>query len=331
MAKPFRAFVLDLTDGRLSSSIQELTEDALPEGDVTVAIDYSDLNYKDGMILKGLGKLVRRYPHVPGVDFAGTVERSAHPGFREGDKVVLTGWRVGETWWGGYAQKARVKGDWLIPLPEGFDSRAAMSMGTAGFTAALAVMALEEHGVTPDQGDILVTGAAGGVGSVAVALASRRGFTVVASTGRQETRPYLSELGAGRFIDRTELSEGPIRPLDSEIWAGCIDTVGSTTLGKALSQLRYHGVAAACGLAGGPDLPASVVPFLLRGVRLIGIDSVLCPLDRRRDAWSRLVEDLPREAIERMTTVEPLSALPDLAERILKGQTRGRVVIDVNA
>ena len=331
MSETFRAVVLEERDGKVAASIQEISEAQLPDGDVTVAIDYSDLNYKDGLVLKGLGRLVRTYPHVPGIDFAGRVEASAHPDYAPGDRVVLTGWRVGEIHWGGFAQKARVKGDWLVPLPEGFDSHAAMAIGTAGFTAALALIALEDQGVTPDGGDLLVTGAAGGVGSVAVALAAKAGFRVVASTGRAATHDYLRALGAAEIVDRRELSEGPVRPLDKERWAGAIDSVGSTTLAKLLSQMRYRGVVSACGLAGGADLPGSVMPFLLRGVRLIGIDSVMCPKPERLAAWERLARDLQATALERMTSVEPLAALPDLAERILRGDVQGRVVIDVNA
>ena len=330
MSETFRAVVLEERDGKVAASIQEINEAQLPDGDVTVAVDYSDLNYKDGLILKGLGRLVRTYPHVPGIDFAGRVEASAHPDYAPGDRVVLTGWRVGEVHWGGFAQKARVKGDWLVPLPEGFDSRTAMAIGTAGFTAALALIALEDQGVTPDSGDLLVTGAAGGVGSVAVALAAKAGFRVVASTGREATHDYLRALGAAEIVDRRELSEGPVRPLDKERWAGSIDSVGSTTLAKLLSQMRYRGVVSACGLAGGADLPGSVMPFLLRGARLIGIDSVMCPKAERLAAWERLARDLQSTALERMTSVEPLAALPDLAERILRGDVQGRVVIDVN-
>lgn len=333
MADRFKALVLEEgPDRKVSSSIRELSESDLPQGDVTVAVEYSDLNYKDGMILNGLGRLVRQYPHVPGVDFAGTVEASAHAMYQPGDKVVLTGWRVGETWWGGYAQKARVKGDWLVPLPAGLDTRHAMALGTAGLTAALALIALEEEGLTPQtEGELLVTGAAGGVGSVAVALAARAGYTVVAGTGRAETRRYLQSLGAAAFVERAVLSEGPIKPLETERWAGAIDSVGASTLARVIAQLRYRRAVAACGNAGGNDVPASVIPFLLRGVRVIGIDSVLCPIADRVAAWGRLARDLPQAVIDEMTTVHPLSDLPDLAGKILKGQTRGRVVIDVNA
>ena len=331
MAGTFKALMLNDSDGKITPSIQEVDEASLPDGDVTVAIDFSDLNFKDGMVIKGLGKLVRQYPHIPGIDFAGTVEQSAHADFKAGDKVILTGWRVGEVHWGGYAQKARVKGDWLVPLPPQFDTRLAMAMGTAGFTAGMAINTLIAQGATPDKGDLLVTGAAGGVGSVAVALGAKAGYRVVASSGRPETHDYLRELGASDIIDRKELSDGPVRPLDRERWAGVVENVGSTTLAKALSQMRYRGVVASCGLAAGPDLPATVVPFLLRGVRLIGIDSAECPMPERRASWERLARDLHTDLIERMTSVEPMSALPELADRILKGQVRGRVVIDVNS
>ncbi len=332
MAENFKALLLTEVEGKVSASITDVPTANLPDGDVTVAVEYSDLNYKDGMVVKGIGRLVRTYPHIPGIDFAGTVEESRHPDFKPGDKVVLTGWRVGEVWWGGYAQKARVKGDWLIQLPDGFDTRQAMAVGTAGFTAALALIALEREGLTPDaDGEVLVTGAAGGVGSVAVALAAQSGYRVAASTGREATHAYLKSLGAAEIVDRKELSEGPVRPLDRERWAGAIDAVGSTTLAKVLSQMKYRAAVSACGLAGGSDLPATVIPFLLRGVRLIGIDSVMCPVPERREAWARLARDLPREHLDSATSVAPLSELPELAGKILQGQVQGRVVIDVNA
>ena len=332
MAESFRALMLTEAEGKVSAAITAVPVADLPDGDVTVAVEYSDLNYKDGMVVNGIGRLVRAYPHIPGIDFAGTVEESRHPDFQPGDKVVLTGWRVGEVWWGGYAQKAKVKGDWLIQLPDGFDTRQAMAVGTAGFTAALALIALEEAGLTPEaDGELLVTGAAGGVGSVAVALAAQSGYRVAASTGREETHAYLKSLGAGEIVDRSELSEGPVKPLDRERWVGAIDAVGSTTLAKVLSQLKYGAAVSACGLAGGADLPGSVIPFLLRGVRLLGIDSVMCPIPRRREAWARLARDLPKEQLDAATSVAPLSDLPDLAGQILKGQVKGRVVIDVNA
>ncbi|NBB83142.1 MAG: acryloyl-CoA reductase [Alphaproteobacteria bacterium] len=332
MSETFRALVLEEGDPAPTATIKDLGETDLPAGEVTVAVEYSDLNYKDGMVIKGLGRLVRQYPHVPGIDFAGTVTASADDRFAPGDKVVLTGWRVGEVHWGGYAQRARVKADWLVPLPGGLDTRRAMAVGTAGLTAALALIALEEHGLTPEaEGDLLVTGAAGGLGSIAVALAAARGYRVVAATGRPETRDYLTSLGAQGFVDRTELSEGKLRPLDSERWVGCIDSVGSSTLAKVLSQLHYGRAAAACGLAGGADLPAMVVPFLLRGVSLLGIDSVMCPIPRREAAWARIAEDLPAATLDAVTEVVPLDAVTGLADEILAGRTRGRVVVDVNA
>jgi acrylyl-CoA reductase (NADPH) len=311
--------------------MEAVDEARLPLGEVTVAVECSTLNYKDGMILQGLGRLVRNYPHVPGVDFAGTVERSEAPEFKAGDPVILTGWRVGETQWGGYAEKARVPASYLVRRPEGISARQAMAIGTAGFTAMLAVIALEWHGLKPDAGDVLVTGAAGGVGSVAVALLSRLGHRVVASTGRPEQRDYLTQLGAADLIDRATLAAQPSRPLDAERWAGAIDAVGGTTLATILTQLKYRASVAACGLAGGSDLPATVIPFLLRGVNLLGIDSVMCPREQRVEAWQRLVRDLPLDRLDRMTEIVPLATLPGLAPKILGGATRGRIVIDVTA
>ena len=328
----FKGLVLRQADKTVTSAIETLTDADLPDGDVTVDVAYSDLNYKDGMVLNGLGRLVRTYPHVPGVDFSGTVAASAHSGFSPGDQVVLTGWRVGENRWGGYAQRARVPGDWLVPMPAGLDAKRAMAIGTAGFTAALALLKLERFGIAPGADNaLLVTGAAGGVGSVAVALAARRGFAVTASTGRAETHDYLRDLGASTLIDRNELSQGDVKLLDKERWLAAIDNVGGKTLAKVLSQMHYRGAVAACGLAGGNDLPATVVPFLLRGVSLLGIDSVLCPMDERREAWQMIVDDLPTDMIDRITTVVPLSDLPAVGKAILEGQTRGRVVVDVNA
>ena len=326
----FKALLLEEADGKVTSSLQDLDETRLPEGDVTVAVDYSTLNYKDGMVLNGIGRLVRSYPHVPGVDFAGTVAESANPDFTAGDKVVLTGWRVGEVHWGGYAQKARVKGDWLVPLPDGLSTKRAMAIGTAGFTAMLAVMALEEHGVTPESGAVLVTGAAGGVGSVAVAILAKLGYQVTASTGRAETHDYLRSLGATSLIDRAELSEPAGRPLDKERWAGCIDSVGGTTLAHLLTNIAHGGSVAAVGLAGGSKLETTVIPFLLRGVNLLGIDSVMCPKARRMAAWQRLTRDLPMAKLDAMITEATLGDLPGLAGDILKGQIKGRVVVDVN-
>lgn len=326
----FKALLLEEAEGKIAPRMAELTEDSLPPGDVTVAVEYSTLNYKDGMILSGLGRLVRQYPHVPGVDFAGKVESSSTPDWRPGDRVVLTGWRVGEARWGGYAQKARVEGKWLVRLPEGLATRRAMAIGTAGFTAMLAVMALEEHGLTPEKGEVLVTGAAGGVGSVAVAILAKLGYQVAASTGRPETHDYLRGLGAGTIVERASIEKPSGKPLESERWAGCIDAVGGGTLATVLSQLRYHGAVAACGLAGGTKLEATVIPFLLRGVNLLGIDSVMCPPARRREAWARLAKDLPLDLLDGMTSEVKLAELPGLAKKILAGKVRGRVVVDVS-
>ncbi len=327
----FKAILLQEHDGKVSAEIAELDDSRLPEGDVTVAVDYSTLNYKDGMVLKGIGRLVRSYPHVPGIDFAGRVEESDHPDYKPGDPVVLTGWRVGESHWGGHAQKARVKGDWLVPLPDGLTARQAMAIGTAGFTAMLAIMSLERHGVGPDSGEVLVTGAGGGVGSVAVAILAHLGYRVAASSGRAEIRDYLKSLGATTLIDRAEIAEPSGRPLDKERWAACIDSVGGSTLAAVLPQIAYRGSVAAVGLAGGNKLETTVIPFLLRGVNLLGIDSVMCPREERRAAWQRLATDLPLDKLEAMINEATLADLPALADQILKGQVRGRVVVDVNA
>lgn len=328
----FRALVLHEADGgTVVPRIETLTTDALPEGDVTVAVEHSTLNYKDGMILRGLGRLVRRYPHVPGVDFAGTVETSASDRFRPGDKVVLTGWRVGELHWGGFAQKARLRADWLLKLPEGLTTARAMAIGTAGLTGMLSVMALERHGLRAGQGEVLVTGAAGGVGSIAVALLHGLGHQVVASTGRPDAHDYLAGLGAGLILDRSALATAPTRPLDRERWAGAIDAVGGATLATLLTQLRNRASVAAVGNAGGVDLQTTVLPFLLRGVNLLGIDSVMAPIAEREEAWRRLARELPMEKLDAMTSRARLSDLPGLAQRILEGGVRGRIVIDVNA
>lgn len=328
----FRAMVVDKAeDGTVSQKIEELDESRLPEADVTVAVEYSTLNYKDGLCLTGGGGLVRKYPHVPGVDFAGTVESSESPDFRPGDRVVLTGWRVGEVWWGGYAQKARVKSEWLVPLPEGLDARRAMAVGTAGFAAMLAVMALEKHGLKAGDGPVLVTGATGGVGSVATAVLAKLGHEVAAVTGKPDQAEYLKDLGASRIVPRDELAEAPTRPLDSETWAGCVDAVGGAMLARVLTQMKYGCSVAAVGLAGGPKLPATVIPFLLRGVNLLGIDSVMQPKANRIQAWQRIASDLPMEKLDEMVTMKGLGDLPELGPAILKGRTRGRIVIDVNA
>lgn len=335
----FRALVLREADGKVGARIERLPDTALPDGEVMVDVEYSTLNYKDGLILKGLGRLVRKYPHVPGVDFAGRVSLSTTPEYKPGDAVLVTGWRVGEVQWGGFAEKARVKASQLVRLPQGLTTKRAMAVGTAGFTAMLAVMALEEHGLKPGgrgdasgstgAGEVLVTGAAGGLGSVAVALLAKLGHAVVASTGRAETHDYLRALGAQGIIDRASLAQAPTRPLDSERWAGAIDTVGSTTLATVLTQLKYNASVAACGLAGGNDLPTTVIPFLLRGVNLLGIDSVMCPKPRREAAWARILRDLPMDKLDAITSLVPLGQLPELADKILSGTTRGRVVVDV--
>jgi acrylyl-CoA reductase (NADPH) len=323
----FRALILHEEGGKIVPRLESLDDSRLPPGDVTVRVEYSTLNYKDGMILQGQGRLVRQYPHVPGIDFAGTVEESSSPEFKPGDAVILTGWRVGELHWGGYAERARVKADWLVHRPQGLTAKQAMAIGTAGFTAMLAVIALERHGLKQDLGEVLVTGASGGVGGVAVALLAALGYRIVASTGRPELRDYLESLGAAELLDRAALAAKPARPLDRERWAGAIDAVGGNTLATILTQLKYRASAASCGLAGGSDLPTSVIPFLLRGVSLLGIDSVMCPRDERIVAWDRLARDLPLDRLDRMTEIVPLADVPDLAPRILDGAVRGRVVV----
>ncbi|MBE72658.1 MAG: oxidoreductase [Thalassospira sp.] len=329
MAESFRALVLDQKEKSVTAEFKNLTRDDLPAGEVLVRVKWSTLNYKDGMVLNGLGRLVRTYPHVPGVDFSGEVVSSTDDRYKPGDEVVLTGWRVGEAHWGGYAQLARVKADWLVPLPAGIDASQAMAIGTAGFTAMLAVMALEDQGVSTKQdGEVLVTGAAGGVGSVAVSILSALGYRVAASTGRAETHQYLRDLGASTIIDRNELTDTS-KPLLTERWVGAIDSVGSTTLAHVLSEMKYHGVVAACGLAGGPDLPGTVIPFLLRGVKLIGIDSVMCPYETRVRAWQRLARELPKDQLQSATTKVALSDILPWGEKILKGQVQGRLLVDV--
>ncbi|MCA3646837.1 MAG: oxidoreductase [Methylobacterium sp.] len=326
----FQALLVDkLADGQVKAMVTTLEDGALPpEGNVTVRVEYSTVNYKDGLCITG-GGLVRSYPHVPGIDFAGTVEASDDARYKPGDKVVLTGWRVGEIWWGGYAEKARVKADWLVPLPAGLTTRQAMAVGTAGFTAMLAVMALEAHGLAPAKGEVLVTGAAGGVGSVATAILAKRGYQVAAVTGRPEQEDYLKGLGASRIVPRAELADAPTRPLDKETWAGCIDNVGGTMLARVLSQMKYNGSVAAVGLAGGANLPTTVIPFLLRGVNLLGIDSVMKPYADRIIAWKRIAEELPLDKLEAMIVPAKLHDLPELGKAILAGQTRGRVVVEI--
>ena len=328
----FRALVVTKDEaGATHAGVKEIGLDDLPAGDVVVAVEYSTVNYKDGLCLGTGGGLVRHYPHVPGIDFAGTVESSADSRYKPGDKVVLTGWRVGETHWGGYAQKARVKADWLVPLPDGLTTKQAMAVGTAGFTSMLAILALEDHGLKPGTGPVLVTGAAGGVGSVAVALLAAAGYEVAAVTGRPETEGYLRDLGATQIVPRETINETVKRPLESETWAGCIDAVGGPMMARVLGQLKYGGSIAAVGLAGGSSLPASVVPFLLRGVNILGIDSVLIPYPRRVAAWQRIARDMPKDKLEAMISLHALADLPQLGVDILAGKVKGRAVIDVNA
>lgn len=329
----FNALVVDKDEesGKTQAAVKQLSLTDLPEGEVTVAVEYSTVNYKDGLCIGPGGGLVRKYPHVPGIDFAGTVESSSDERYKPGDKVVLTGWRVGEAHWGGYSQKANVRADWLVPLPEGLDTRQAMAVGTAGFTAMLAVMALEDHGLTPGHGPVLVTGAAGGVGSVATAILAHLGYEVAAVTGRPETADYLTSLGATQIVARDEINETVKRPLESEIWAGCVDAVGGAMLARVLGQMKYGASVAAVGLAGGAGLPATVIPFLLRGVNLLGIDSVMQPYANRLRAWERIARDLPMDKLEAMIRPANLSDLPGLGADILKGQVQGRVVVDVNA
>jgi acrylyl-CoA reductase (NADPH) len=324
----FKAVVIEKTDSGTKAALIDFDEANLMDGDVIVRIECSTLNYKDGLAITGKAPVVRRFPMIAGIDFAGTVESSTHPGWKSGDKVVLNGWGCGETHLGAYAGKARVKGDWLVPLPKSMNAREAMAIGTAGFTAMLAVMALERHGLSPARGPIAVTGAAGGVGSVAIALLAKLGFAVHAVTGRPQEADFLRGLGATEIVERKELA-GPARPLAKERWAGGIDAVGSTTLANFLSMIRYGGAVAACGLAGGMDLPASVAPFILRGVSLYGIDSVMCPLDRRREAWKRLESDLDRQKLAMITREIGLPDVFGVAPEILAGQVRGRIVVKI--
>ncbi len=326
----YQALQILKDDAGYRCTLQTLDDSALPEGDVTVQVDYSTLNYKDGLAITGKSPVVRKFPLTPGIDLSGTVTESQHPLFKAGDKVVLNGWGVGESHSGGLAQKARLKGDWLVKLPNAFTPRQAMAIGTAGYTAMLCVMALEKHGVTPANGDILVTGAGGGVGSVAIALLAKLGYRVVASTGRLQEADYLRLLGAADVVDRAELS-APGKPLAKERWAGVVDTVGSHTLANACASTKYGGVVTACGLAQGMDFPSSVAPFILRGVTLAGIDSVMAPRAVREAAWARLAQDLDTAQLERMTREVGLAEAIGLGAEILAGQVRGRVVVNVNA
>ncbi len=325
-----KAIVITNDNNNYKAELTDISEDQLPEGNVTVKVDYSTINFKEGLAITGKSPVVRKFPMTPGIDVAGTVEESSHPEYKAGDKVILNGWGVGEVHPGGLAEKVRLNGDWLVPMPEKFSSKQAMAIGTAGYTAMLCVMALERQGVTPDKGEILVTGAAGGVGSVAISILSKLGYTVVASTGRPEEADYLKKLGASDIIDRNELSEKG-RPMGKERWAGAVDTVGSHTLANVCATTKYGGVVTACGLAQGMDFPATVAPFILRGVILNGIDSVYCPKETRLEAWRRLAEDLDTSNIDLITTEVPLSEAIPTAEQILEGKVRGRVVVNVNA
>ncbi len=326
----FKGILLTKTDAGTDAKVADINDNDLPEGDVTLRVDYSTLNYKDGLAITGKAPVVRKYPMVPGIDGAGTVEESKSTLWKAGDKVVLNGWGVGEGHWGCLAQKARLKGEWLVALPSGFTTKQAASIGTAGYTAMLCVLGLEKHGVTPDKGEILVTGAAGGVGSVAIALLAKRGYTVIASTGRASETDYLKSLGASEVIDRATLS-APGKPLAKERWAGAVDSVGSHTLANVCASMKYLGVVAACGLAQGMDLPASVAPFILRGVTLVGIDSVMAPMATRLQAWSRLASDLDKAKLDAITTEISLAQAIVKAPEILAGQVRGRLVVNVNS
>ena len=325
----FRAVRIDKADKGTTAALTAFDEAELMDGDVVVGVEWSTVNYKDGLALTGKAPVVRRFPMIAGIDFAGTVLSSSHPDWKAGDQVIANGWGMGETHLGAYAEKVRVKGDWLVRLPDGMSAREAMAIGTAGYTAMLSVLALERHGLTPQSGPVVVTGAAGGVGSVAIALLSKLGYHVIASTGRLAEEPYLRELGAAEVIDRAELS-GPAKPLAKERWAGGIDSVGSTTLANLLSMTKYRGAIAACGLAGGMDLPTSVAPFILRGVCLYGIDSVMCPIELRRQAWSRLANGLDKEKLAEITQEIPLDQVFDAGAKVVAGQVRGRIVVKIS-
>lgn len=322
-----QALILEQQDGKTLASVQAIEEGRLPEGDVTVDIDWSSLNYKDALAITGKGKIIRNFPMVPGIDFAGHVHTSEDPRFHAGQQVLLTGWGVGENHWGGLASQARVKGDWLVPMPAGLDGRKAMIVGTAGFTAMLCVMALEDAGIRPESGEIVVTGASGGVGSTAVALLHKLGYQVVAVSGRESTHDYLRQLGASRILGREEFAE--TRPLEKQLWAGAVDTVGDKVLAKVLAQMNYGGCVAACGLAGGFALPTTVMPFILRNVRLQGVDSVMTPVARRAEAWERLVRDLPESFFTQSATEISLSQAPDYANKIMDNQFHGRALVKI--
>lgn len=325
----FKGILIEKDDAGYRAAIKDIDEAQLPDGDVTVRVSHSTLNYKDGLAITGKGPVVRRFPMVPGIDLVGAVESSSHPDYKPGDQVVLNGWGVGEVHWGGLAQKARLKGDWLVPLPERFSPQQAMAIGTAGYTAMLCVLALERHGVTPAQGEILVTGAAGGVGSVAIAVLAKLGYTVVAVSGRTEEADYLKRLGASEVLGRAEFAT-PGKPLGKERWAGAVDVVGSHTLANVCATTKYRGVVTACGLAGGMDFPATVAPFILRGVTLAGIDSVMCPRADRLEAWRRLGSDLDISKLETISTEISLAEAIPAASKLINGEIRGRVIVDVN-
>jgi acrylyl-CoA reductase (NADPH) len=328
----FNALLLDKTDDGLSLAVKHLEINDLPAGDVLVKVDYSTLNFKDGLIMNGLVKLVKNYPHIPGIDFSGVVEASSDARYTAGDRVVLNGWRVGEIFWGGYTQKARVNADWLVPLPDDISTKQAMAIGTAGYTAMLSVMALEDHGLkTSQDGEVLVTGASGGVGSIACAILAHLGYTVAGSTGSLSSHDYLQSLGVAHIVSRAELEEAPRGPLGGEKWIGAIDNVGGSTLHHVLATLKYWSCCASVGLAASNELNTTVLPFLMRGVTLQGIDSATCPYDRRVTAWNRLVTDLPKDKLEAMSTTIALSELPSWGKKILKGETQGRIVVDVNS
>jgi acrylyl-CoA reductase (NADPH) len=328
MPDNFRAIRVSKGDAGQTVELASLSESDLMEGDVTVDVEFSTVNYKDALALTGKAPIIRAFPLIPGIDFAGTVRDSSNPGFKPGDKVILNGWGVGESHHGGFAERARVRGDWLVKVPDGLDTARAMAIGTAGYTAMLCVMALEDQGVKPGDGEVLVTGAAGGVGSVAIALLSKLGYTVAASTGRAGEADFLKGLGAASVIDRNEFT-GQVKMLAKSRWAGAVDAVGSTTLANVLSQMNYAGTVAACGLAQGMDLPTSVAPFILRAVKLIGVDSVMCPMARRSEAWRRLARDLDLAKLDALTSHVKLEDVPQVAEDLLAGKVRGRTVVDI--
>lgn len=325
----FKALILRQKEKRTLAAIEEMSTDRLPDGDVLIAVDYSSLNYKDGLAITGKGKIIRSFPMVPGIDLAGKVVESTSPLYKKGDAVIVTGWNIGEQTWGGHAELARVKSEWLVPLPDRLDTRLAMGIGTAGLTAMLCVMRLEEAGIRPDRGTILVTGTGGGVGGIAVAILAALGYRVAAVTGRPENGDYLRGLGASEIIDRASMEE-PFRPLEKQRWAGAIDTVGGKILARTLAETDYNGAVAACGLASSFELPATVFPFILRGIGLLGVESVVCPIERREDAWGRLARDLPREKLESMIKVVGLDEVVALANEIVAGKVRGRIVVDLS-